>query len=62
MNGAGGFRDRGKPNRDDFIDHANQIVRRASTDTLSTTLTDSRTSLSIPQEDESDTSTDELVA
>ena len=63
--GAGGFRnnrDRAKTNRDDFIDHANQIVRRAPTDTPSTTLTDSRTSLSGLQEDESDTSPDELVA
>jgi hypothetical protein len=63
--GAGGFRhnrDRAKTNRDDFIDHANQIARRAPADTPSTTFTDSRTSLSELQEDESDTSPDELVA
>ncbi|KAL2402650.1 hypothetical protein ABEF93_002762 [Exophiala dermatitidis] len=62
--GARGFRntrDRAKTDRDKFIDHANQIARRASTDAPSTTLTDSCTSLSILQEDESDTST-ELVA
>jgi hypothetical protein len=63
--GAGGFRhnrDRAKTNRDDFIDHANQIARRAPADTPSTALTDSRTSLSVLQEDQSDTSIDELAA
>ncbi|OAP59568.1 hypothetical protein AYL99_06866 [Fonsecaea erecta] len=63
--GAGGFRnnrDRAKTIRDNFIDHANQIASRAPADTPSTTLTESRTSLSVLQEDESDTSSDELVA
>jgi hypothetical protein len=62
--GAGGLRnnrDRAKANRDDFIDQANQIARRTPADTPSTTFTDSRTTLSMLQEDESDTSADELV-
>jgi hypothetical protein len=61
--GAGGLRnnrDRAKTDRDKFINYANQIARCASTDTLSTTLIDSRTSLSILQEDESNTSTNEV--
>lgn len=43
-------RDRAKTNRDFFIDHANQIVRRGPADTPSTTLTVSRTSLSVLQD------------
>jgi hypothetical protein len=65
VKGAGGFRhnrDRAKTDRDNFIEHANQIARRAPTDTPSTSFTDSRTSLSMLQEDESDTSADELAA
>ena len=63
--GAGGFRhlrDRAKTNRDGFIDHANQIARLVPADTPSTTVTDSRTSLSVLQEDDSGTSIDDLVA
>jgi hypothetical protein len=63
--GAGAFRnlrDLGKTHRDNSIDHANQVARRAPTGTSSTTLTDSSTSLSLYQEDQSDTSTDELAA
>ena len=63
--GAGSLRnlrDLAKTHRDDFIDHANQVARRAPAGTPSTTLTDSRTSLSSLQENESDTSTDELAA
>jgi hypothetical protein len=65
VNGASGFRDnrdRAKTDRDHFIDHANQIARGAPADTPSTTCTASRTSLSALQEDDSDTSTDELAA
>lgn len=63
--GAGGFRclrDRAKTNRDDSIHHANQIVRRAPAATPSTSFVDSITSLSVLQEDESDTSPDEFDA
>lgn len=63
--GAGGLRhnrDRAKTDRDKLIDHANQIARRAPANTPSTTITDSRSSLSMLQEEESDTSTDELAA
>lgn len=65
VKGAGGLRnnrDRAKTDRDNLIDHANQIARRAPAVTPSTTSTDSRTSLSMLQEDESDTSTDEFAA
>ena len=55
-------RDRAKIDRDKLIDHANQIARRASANTPSTTITNSRSSLSMLQEDESDTSTAELAA
>jgi hypothetical protein len=63
--GAGGLRtnrDRAKTDRDKLIDHANQTARHASATTPSSTLTDSRTSQSMIQEDESDTSTDEISA
>ncbi|KAL8904592.1 MAG: hypothetical protein Q9171_006997 [Xanthocarpia ochracea] len=63
--GAAGFRnlrDLAKSVRDNCIEHANQRARRAPADTSSTTLTDSRTSVSVQEEDESDTSTDELAA
>lgn len=64
--GAGALRnnrDRAKTDRDKLIGHANQVVRGAPfADTTPTTLTDSRTSLSVPQQDESDTSTDEISA
>lgn len=65
--GAGALRnnrDRAKTDRDKLIDHANQIVRGApfADAAPSTTLTDERTSLSMLQEDESDTSTDEISA
>ncbi|KIW39814.1 uncharacterized protein PV06_08398 [Exophiala oligosperma] len=62
--GAAGFRhirDRAKTDRDGFIDLANQIARRAPADPPSTAFTNSRTSLSVLQEDESDTSPDEVV-
>lgn len=64
--GAGALRnnrDRAKTDRDKLINHANQIVRGAPfADAAPTTLTDGRTSLSMLQEDESDTSTDEISA
>ncbi|OAG34276.1 hypothetical protein AYO21_11558 [Fonsecaea monophora] len=65
VKGAAGFRhnrDRAKTDRDNFIERANQKARGAPADTPSTTLTDSRTSRSVLQEEESDTSPDELVA
>jgi len=65
VNGAAGFRnlrDEAKTKRDKFIDHANQIARGAPADRPSTPLTDSRTSRSRLQEDESDSSADELAA
>jgi len=65
VKGAGGFRhnrDRAKTDRDKFIDVANQIARRAPADTPSTRFTHSRTSLSVLQENESDTSADEVAA
>lgn len=52
VKGAGGLRnnrDRAKTNRDDGIDHVNQIARRAPADTSLTTLRSSRTSLSVLQ-------------
>jgi hypothetical protein len=63
--GAGAFRnlrDLGKTHRNTFSEQANQIARRAPAGSPSTTLTDSRTSLSALQEDQSDPSTDELAA
>lgn len=63
IRGATGYRncrDRAKTDRDNFIDRANQIARLEPADTQSTTLTNSRTSLSAVQEDESATSSDQL--
>lgn len=65
VEGATGFRnlrDHAKTNREDFIDHANQIARRVLTNTPSATVADSRSSLLVIHDDESDTSTDELAA
>ena len=62
--GASAFRnlrDLAKAKRDVFIDHANEVAGGRPADTLPTTLTDSRTSLSMVQEDESDNSADELA-
>ncbi|KAK5202297.1 hypothetical protein LTR41_011958 [Exophiala xenobiotica] len=64
VKGAGGLRnnrDRARTNRDDCIDHVNQIAGRAPADTSSTTLRSSRTSLSVLQEDEPDTLADEIL-
>lgn len=54
-------RDLAKSYRDRFIDNANQVAQRASTDSHSTTLTGRRSSLSALQEEQSETSADELV-
>ncbi|EXJ80937.1 hypothetical protein A1O3_07225 [Capronia epimyces CBS 606.96] len=54
------IRDLAKENRDAFIDHANQMARRAPADSPSTAFTNS-TSSSALQEEHSETSADELA-
>ncbi|EXJ88636.1 hypothetical protein A1O1_05567 [Capronia coronata CBS 617.96] len=54
-------RDLGKLHRDDFIERANQVARRQPAGCASTTSTRERSSLSVLQEDQSDTSADELA-
>ena len=55
-------RDMAKRHRDDFIEQANRGARQLPADSPSTTLTNSRTSLSVLYEGQSDTSADELTA
>ncbi|RMZ85005.1 hypothetical protein DV738_g293, partial [Chaetothyriales sp. CBS 135597] len=63
--GAGAYRnlrDLAKSKRDDAIEHANEIARRAPTYTPSTLTRSSRMSQSPIEDEPSDTSTDELTA
>ena len=55
------LRDLAQTRRDELIDRANRATRHAPTESLSTTFTDSRTSLSVLHESEPDTSADELA-
>lgn len=60
--GAGAFRnlrDLSQTYRNSAIEHANEAARHAAADSPSTLLTDSRASLSVVQDDTSDTSADE---
>jgi hypothetical protein len=56
------LRDLAESKRDSAIQKANRVTRHGSASNPSTTFTETRESRSVIYEDESDTSTDELVA